>query len=243
MELEYLIIPAVFLVAILYSSVGHGGGSGYLAVMAFFSIAPNITKPTALTLNIFVSAIAFASFFKRGYFDWKVFFPFAAASVPLAFIGGAIDLPVHYYKLLLGIVLLLAALRLAWDLNKDETEESKPSIPAALAIGALIGITSGLIGVGGGIFLTPILFLTSWTSPKKAAGISALFILVNSISGLAGNYQNASNLPKGALIWIGAAILGGLIGSTLGSKYFNTIWLRRSLALVLVGAGIKLLFI
>jgi uncharacterized membrane protein YfcA len=211
--------------------------------MAFFSIAPNITKPTALTLNIFVSAIAFALFYKRGHFDWKVFFPFAITSIPLAFVGGMVDLPIHYYKILLGAVLLVAAIRLAWSLSKEEILESKQNIPAALCIGALIGITSGLIGVGGGIFLTPILFLTNWTTPKKAAGISALFILVNSIAGLAGNYQNAVNLPRGTLIWIVTAIVGGFIGSTLGSKYFNSLWLRRSLALVLVGAGIKLLFV
>ncbi len=243
MELEYLIIPAVFIVAILYSSVGHGGGSGYLAVMAFFAVAPNITKPTALTLNIFVSAIAFASFYKRGHFDWKIFFPFAAASIPFAFMGGMVDLPIHYYKILLGVVLLIAAARLAWNLAKEEKEEATQNIPAALAIGALIGVTSGLIGVGGGIFLTPILFLTNWTTPKKAAGISALFILVNSLSGLAGNYQNAANLPKGVFLWILTAIVGGVIGSTLGSKYFNSLWLRRSLALVLIAAGIKLLLV
>jgi uncharacterized membrane protein YfcA len=244
MEFEYLIIPAVIAVAILYSSVGHGGGSGYLAVMAFFSVAPNITKPTALTLNIFVSAIAFTLFYKRGYFDWKTFFPFAAASVPFAFVGGMIELPILYYKFILGLVLLFAAVRLAWKFDKNgDGETARQNILLALLIGGLIGLTSGLIGVGGGIFLTPILFLTKWTTPQKAAGISALFILVNSVSGLAGNYQNIPNLPRGVMLWIAAAVIGGIVGSTLGSRYFNSLWLRRVLALVLVVGGIKLFLV
>jgi len=243
MEFEYLILPALLLVAILYSSVGHGGGSGYLAVMAFFAVAPGITKPTALTLNIFVSAIAFILFYRRGYFDWKAFIPFAIASIPLAFLGGMIELPIFYYKLILALVLLFAAVRLAWKLRSSDEETAQLNLPAAICIGGLIGITSGLIGVGGGIFLTPILVLTRWSTPQNAAGISALFILVNSISGLAGNYQNISLLPRTVILWIGIAIVGGVVGSTLGSKYFDSLWLRRALSLVLVVAGIKLFLV
>ncbi|NNE99350.1 MAG: sulfite exporter TauE/SafE family protein [Pyrinomonadaceae bacterium] len=250
---EILILAAIFLVAVLYSSVGHGGGSGYLAVMAFFAVAPTISRPTALALNIFVSGIAAIQFYRRGYFDWKVFLPFAIGSIPLAFIGGWINLPVAYYKYLLGFVLLFAAFRLAWrfksveqpnegraDNNNLDSDVSLP-IWLALLIGGLIGITSGLIGVGGGIFLTPILLLTGWSATRHAAGISAAFVMVNSVAGLTGNDQNAANLPKGVLIWISVAIIGGIIGSTLGSKYFNTIVLRRVLASVLLIAGAKLL--
>lgn len=244
---EVLILAAIFLVAVLYSSVGHGGGSGYLAVMAFFAVAPNVTKPTALALNIFVSTIATIQFYRRGHFDWKVFLPFAAASIPFAFIGGTINLPIHYYKYLLGCVLLFAAFRLAWKFrNNDEenVEETKQHpLWLALLIGGIIGITSGLIGVGGGIFLTPILFLTNWTETRKAAGISAMFVLVNSISGLLGNYQNVVKLPSSVGIWIIFAVIGGIIGSTLGSKYFNSIALRRALAVVLLVAGVKLLLV
>ncbi len=248
---ELLILAAIFLVAVLYSSVGHGGGSGYLAVMAFFAVAPNVTKPTALALNIFVSTIATIQFYRRGYFSWKVFLPFAVASIPFAFLGGTINLPIHYYKVLLGLVLLFAAFRLAWkfnnkqetsDNNKEETVSKHP-LWLALIIGAIIGLTSGLIGVGGGIFLTPILLLTDWTETKKAAGISAMFILVNSIAGLLGNHQNALNLPSSVGIWIIVAVIGGIIGSTFGSKYFNSIVLRRALALVLLVAGVKLLLV
>jgi len=246
---EGLILIAIFLVAVLYSSVGHGGGSGYLAVMAFFAVAPNVTKPTALALNIFVSSIATVQFYRRGFFSWRVFLPFAGASIPFAFLGGMIDLPISYYKLLLGIVLLFAAFRLAWKFNKNDGDESMEEevsrypIWVALVIGAIIGVTSGLIGVGGGIFLTPILFLTNWTETRKAAGISAMFVLVNSISGLLGNSQNALNLPSSVGIWIVTAVIGGIIGSTLGSKYFNSILLRRALAVVLLVAGVKLMLV
>lgn len=254
---EILFLTAIFLVAVLYSSVGHGGGSGYLAVMAFFAVAPNVTKPTALALNIFVAGIATIQFYRKGYFEWKVFLPFAIASIPFAFLGGTIDLPIVYYKYLLGFVLLFAAFRLGWKFKENEHEARAVSsydsqrdtgvtgIPIwlALVIGALIGITSGLIGVGGGIFLTPIFFLAGWVEARKAAGISAMFVLVNSVAGLLGNYQNAANLPSTVWIWIIIAVIGGIIGSTLGSKYFNSIALRRVLAVVLLVAGVKLLLV
>ncbi|MEZ5308003.1 MAG: sulfite exporter TauE/SafE family protein [Pyrinomonadaceae bacterium] len=243
MHFDLLIVLAVFVVAILYSSVGHGGGSGYLAVMAFFSIAPEITKPTALTLNLFVSAIAFAQFWRKGHFGTRIFLSFAVTSIPASFVGGLINLPISYYKVLLGLVLLFAAVRLAWNMSGQTDEEKDVRLPMALGIGALIGLTSGLIGVGGGIFLTPILVLTGWANPKRAAGISALFIFVNSAAGLAGSFQKASALTSNVAIWIGVAIIGGLIGSTLGASYFNSIWLRRSLSVVLIGAGLKLLLV
>ena len=252
---ELLILAAIFLVAVLYSSVGHGGGSGYLAVMAFFAVAPSVTKPTALALNIFVAGIATIQFYRRGHFSWKVFLPFAIASIPFAYLGGTIDLPIAYYKLLLGLVLLFAAFRLAWKFRSAEDSSARRAQDShrddgatyplwlALIIGSVIGITSGLIGVGGGIFLTPILLLTNWAETRKAAGISAMFVLVNSAAGLLGNYQNALNLQSNVLIWIIIAVIGGIIGSTLGSKYFNSILLRRALALVLLVAGVKLLLV
>jgi uncharacterized protein len=238
---DVLIILAVFAVALLYSSVGHGGASGYLAVMAFFAIAPNVTKPTALILNLFVASIAFVQFYRAKHFDWKVFLPFAVTSVPFAFIGGMIHLPTTVYKIILGVVLILAAIRLAINL-KSESEPTAPKIWIALLIGAGLGFISGLVGVGGGIFLTPILLLMNWTETKKAAGISALFILVNSISGLLGNYAQVVQIPSNVWFWIGAAIIGGIIGATLGSYKFNSITLRRVLAVGLFIAGLKLFF-
>lgn len=241
MEIEILIILAIFVVAILYSSVGHGGASGYLAVMALFAISPSVTRPTGLILNLFVASIAFFQFYRAKHFDWKVFLPFAITSVPFAFLGGMIHLPTTIYKIILGIVLILAAIRLAINLNSDK-EATAPKLWLALLIGAILGLVSGVVGVGGGIFLTPILLLMNWTETKKAAGISALFILVNSISGLLGNYAQVLQLSTSVAAWIIAAIIGGIIGSTLGSYKFNSLVLRRVLAFGLIIAGGKLIF-
>ena len=243
MEIQILVILAIFVVAILYSSVGHGGASGYLAVMAFFAIAPVTVRPTALILNVFVASIGAFQFYRRGHFDRKVFLSFAATSIPFAFIGGMILLPTPVYKKILGAVLLFAAFRLAWKFAKDEKETEAPKLWIALLVGALIGLLSGLIGVGGGIFLTPILLLMHWTEAKTAAGISAMFILVNSVAGLLGNYAQVAELQPNVAFWIIAAVFGGIIGTTLGSRYFNTLTLRRALAVVLVIAGIKLIFV
>ena len=237
-----LIIFAIFTVAILYSSVGHGGASGYLAVMALLAVAPEITRPTALLLNVFVATIGTIQFYRAGYFSWRIFLPFAITSVPFAFIGGMITLPTTVYKIVLGIVLVVAAIRLAWNLKAD-VETKEPNLLIALIIGAVIGLLSGLVGVGGGIFLTPVLLLMNWSETKTAAGVSAMFILVNSISGLAGNYSQVIDLPSNVWIWIGAAVVGGVIGSTLGAKRFDSLTLRRVLALVLVFAGVKLMLV
>ncbi len=241
MTFEILIILAVFVVAVLYSSVGHGGASGYLAVMALLAVAPEITRPTALLLNVFVSSIAFVQFYRAGHFDWKIFAPFAIGSIPLAFVGGMIQLPTAVYKIILGGCLILAAIRLALNL-KSESEVRAPQIWVCLLIGTILGFVSGLVGVGGGIFLTPILLLMNWTETKRAAGISALFILVNSMSGLAGNYAQVLKLPTGVYVWIMAAIVGGAIGATLGSYRFNSLVLRRVLAVGLFIGGAKLIF-
>ena len=230
------------MVAILYSSVGHGGASGYLAVMALLAVAPEITRPTALVLNVFVASIGTVQFYRAGFFSWRIFIPFAITSVPLAFIGGLIQLPTTVYMIILGVVLILAALRLAWKFTADSNIEA-PKIWVALIIGAIIGLLSGLVGVGGGIFLTPVLLLMNWAETKQAAGISAMFILVNSIAGLTGNYSHVSILPSNVWFWIAAAVVGGIIGATLGSTRFNSLTLRRVLAFVLLFAGVKLIFV
>jgi uncharacterized protein len=240
--LPLMILLAIFVVAILYSSVGHGGASGYLAVMALLAAGPEVTRPAALVLNVFVASIAAVQFYRSGYFSWRVFLPFGATSIPMAFVGGMISLPTNVYKIVLGAVLVLAALRLAWNL-KAAIEPRDPNIIVALAIGAVIGLLSGLVGVGGGIFLTPILLLMNWSETKKAAGVSAMFILVNSISGIAGNYVNVLKLPPSVWLWIAAAVIGGVIGSTLGAKRFDSLTLRRMLALVLLFAGVKLILV
>ncbi len=248
--MDGMIIPiifAIFIVAIMYSSVGHGGASGYLAVMAFLGVMPEVTRPTALVLNLFVASIATYQFWRAGYFSWRIFWPFALGSIPAAFIGGKTSLPIDVYKMLLGVVLMLAALRLAWKL-KPGIEAKQPKILIALAIGAVIGLLSGLVGVGGGIFLTPVLLLMNWSETKTAAGVSAAFILVNSASGLLGNWllgkgAALSTLPHEVWFWILAAVIGGLIGSTLGARKFESLTMRRVLAAVLLFAGIKLMLV
>jgi len=237
-----LILLAIFIVAILYSSVGHGGASGYLAVMALLSVPAAMTRPSALLLNVFVASVGAIQFYRAGHFSWRIFLPFAATSIPFAFIGGMLTLPTNVYKIVLGIVLVLAAIRLAWNLKAD-VETREPVIWVALIIGAVIGLLSGLVGVGGGIFLTPVLLLMNWSETKTAAGVSAMFILVNSISGLAGNYTQVIDLPSNVWFWIAAAVVGGVIGSTLGARRFNSLTLRRLLAVVLLFAGVKLILV
>ena len=243
MEFSFVaIILAIFIVAVLYSSVGHGGASGYLAVMAFLAVAPEVTRPTALVLNLFVASIGTVQFYRAGYFSWRIFLPFAVASIPMAFVGGMIHLPTDVYEIVLGAVLCLAAVRLAINLKGDD-RVTDPPIIACLLIGAVIGLLSGMVGVGGGIFLTPVLLLMHWAETRVAAGVSVLFILVNSIAGLAGNWSQVTVLPPNVWIWIAAAVVGGLVGSTLGSKKFDSITLRRVLAVVLLFAGVKLIFV
>ena len=244
MEITLLILLAIFLVAVLYSSVGHGGASGYLAVMAFLVVAPEVTRPTALVLNLFVASIGTIQFYRAGHFSWRIFLPFAASSIPMALVGGMIHLPTNVYKIVLGVVLCLAAIRLAVKLKNDD-EANEPPISACLLIGAVIGLLSGLVGVGGGIFLTPVLLLMRWAETRVAAGVSVLFILVNSAAGLIGQYSRGAleSLPSEVWIWIVAAVAGGMIGSTLGSRKFNSITLRRVLAAVLVFAGLKLILV
>lgn len=239
-----LILTIIMIVAAAYSSVGHGGASGYLAVMAFMAVAPEVTRPTALTLNLFVASIAAVQFYRSGHFSWATFWPFALTSIPFAFVGGMIKLPTTAYKSLLGLVLVFAAFRLAWRFATDETTPTtRPNVWIALMVGAVIGLLSGLVGVGGGIFLTPILLLMHWSETKTAAGVSALFIFVNSAAGLTGNYAEFSALHINTWWWIAAAVVGGVIGSTLGAKKLDSLMLRRILAVVLVFAGVKLIFV
>lgn len=239
-----LIIMAIFAVAILYSAVGHGGASGYLAVMALLAVAPEVTRPTSLILNLFVASIGTIQFYRAGHFNWALFLPFAAAAIPMAVIGGMIQLPTNVYKIVLGVVLVLAAVRLAIKLKNDDDVKQAPLV-ACLLIGAVIGLLSGLVGVGGGIFLTPVLLLMRWAETRVAAGVSVLFILVNSAAGLVGQYQRGAldALPNEVWIWIVAAAVGGLIGSTLGSTKFDSITMRRILAAVLLFAGVKLILV
>ena len=186
METIILFYILLFLIAFLYSSVGHGGASGYLALMVLFSISPDVMKPTALLLNLFVSLTSFIQFYRGKHFNWKIFSPFAVASVPMAFVGGLITLDADIYKKILGILLLVPIIRFLFFAHIKVEELKKSNLILSLLIGAAIGFLSGLIGIGGGIILSPVLLLLKWTDLKQTAAISALFIFVNSLSGLGG---------------------------------------------------------
>jgi len=243
---DIVILSLLILVAAtLYSSVGHGGASGYLAAMALFGLAPATMKPTALCLNILVASIATFRFYRAGCFSWPLFWPFAVASIPLAFVGGAITLPTTIYKQIVGLTLLYAAFRLFLFTKAKAEAAATRTVPFALAIllGGLIGMLSGLTGVGGGIFLSPLLLLMGWADTRRTAGVSAAFILVNSIAGLLGNFTNVQALPHALPYLAVAAVAGGLIGSEFGSKRLGNLTIRRLLAVVLVVAGVKMIFV
>jgi uncharacterized protein len=239
---ELLLATCIFIAAILYSSVGHGGASGYLAAMSLFGVTPAVMKPTALVLNIIVAAIATTKFYRAGCFDRSLFWQFAIGSIPCAFIGGSIVLPTQIYKPILGIVLLYAAGKLG--LNQASSQPQQPhALPIwlAIALGMAIGLFSGLTGVGGGIFLSPLLLLMGWATMKQAAGVSAAFILVNSIAGLLGYLTKFPTLPSSLWIWAICAAVGGWIGSEYGSKRIGSYKLQMLLAVVLAIAGVKLI--
>ncbi len=236
-----LICLAIALVAFLYSSVGHAGASGYIAVMTLFGLAPAVIKPSALVLNIIVASLTSWQFWRAGHFSWKLFAPFAVLAVPLAFLGGYLNLPPSLFKILVGLVLIFSALRFIFETKSEDQETKPPSNVVAVSVGAGLGLLAGLTATGGGIFLTPILLLQRWTKTKTAAAISALFILVNSIAGLAGNYLKTQDLPVVSLSFAIAALLGGVFGSYLGSRQFSPIVIKRLLSAVLFIAGLKLI--
>jgi uncharacterized membrane protein YfcA len=232
----------LFLVAFLYASVGHGGASGYLALMAIFSISPDVMKPTALLLNLFVSLTSFIQFYRGGYFKWKLFLPFAIASVPLAFIGGLITVDATIYKKILGILLLIPIIRFLFFSNLQVTELKKENTVVSLLIGAVIGFLSGLIGIGGGIILSPVILLLKWADMKQTAAISALFIFVNSLSGLAGQLTKGIQFNADMYMYVAIAFIGGICGAYFGARRYKQSSLKYVLTIVLALAAYKLLF-
>jgi len=233
----------MFSVAVLYSSVGYGGASGYLAVMALFSFAPETMKPLALSLNILVTSIATIKYYRANQFLWQLFWPFAVASVPFAFIGGGLKLPEDIYRDVVGFILLFAAYQLfKTSSRKEPPEYRKPSILLSLLIGAGIGLLSGLTGVGGGIFLSPLLVFLKWAEFRRISGIVAPFILINSISGLLGYWTVVRTLPEPTLFFALAVVAGSIFGSELGSRRLTSPFLKRLLALILIIAGVRFIF-
>jgi hypothetical protein len=242
------IILAAFLfliIAVLYSSVGHAGSSGYLAIMALLSFAPETIKPTSLILNIIVASIASYKYLKANYFDRKIFLAFILTSFPAAFLGGYLTLSPKYFKLIAGLFLVIASvLVLIREYSKKpEKDLKKMPLTMGLIIGFIIGLVSGLIGVGGGVFLSPIIIMANWTSVRNASGIAALFILVNSVAGLAGHVTAINKIDQNIIYWIAAVIIGGLTGSYLGIIKLSNKIIITCLFLVLMTAGLKFVFV
>jgi uncharacterized membrane protein YfcA len=272
-----VLLALIFLIAVLYSSVGQAGGSGYLAAMALMGMAPAAMKPTALCLNIVVALIATTRFARAGHFDWRLYWPFALGSVPFAFIGGVLALPSPIYKGVVGMLLLFAAgmLLLRADrqqivsgqadaqtvseggplaATRDDPQKRgeigrrtadcfkpQPSVPAGLSTGCVIGLVSGMIGIGGGIFLSPVVMLRGWAGARETAAVAAPFILVNSIVALAGHYLSTGYIPAPAPLWAVAAALGGVIGAGMGARRLSAAAIRRVLAVILLVAAVRLI--
>jgi uncharacterized membrane protein YfcA len=232
--------------AFVYASVGHGGASAYLAAMALAGVAPAEMRPIALALNIVVSSLATWKFWRAGHFRWRLFWPFAAVSVPFAYLGGAITLPGQAYKALVGLVLVYAGAQLwrSYRAGAEMREVRAPAVPLAMVIGASMGLLSGLTGVGGGIFLSPLLLMLGWAGTKQTSAVAAPFILVNSIAGLSAGFVSGTALLPTSTLWLALAVLvGGWLGAEYGSRRFTNPVVRRFLAAVLVVAGAKMVLI
>jgi len=237
-----LLLAAITSVAFLYSSVGHGGATGYLAIAALMGLAPAIARPGALWLNCMVASIAFGRFQAAGHFNARLFLTLASASVPMAWLGSQAQLTGRAYGVVLGVTLAVAGTLLAMGAKGSAMDEVKPpQPPVALGIGAVLGLLAGLTGIGGGVFLTPLLIFLRWTPAKTAGGISALFILVNSLAGLFGLGKAALNWEPVALIAPVLGAVGALAGTWFGVKRWAPPAFRRALALVLWIAAVKLL--
>ena len=243
-----LLTVCMLVAALLYASVGHAGASGYLAAMSFLAVASATMKPTALILNVVVASIATVQFLRAGQFSWRIFWPFAVGSVPLAFIGSMLPVPPHIYRTLVGIVLGLSALKLLWD---SCARSPQPAVEApvryprwwvAVLCGAGLGFVAGLTGTGGGIFLSPLLLLMGWGRTVQSGGVAALFILLNSCAGLLGNPPDPAVLSPWMPLWIAAVIVGGTLGSYLGSRRAPPPIFKRLLVVVLLIASGKLIF-
>ncbi|QNL50159.1 sulfite exporter TauE/SafE family protein [Olivibacter sp. SDN3] len=240
MDSIFLFYVLLFGIAFLYSSVGHGGASGYLALMALYGVAPEVMKPTALLLNLFVALTSFIYYYRGNYFNKKLFIPLAIASVPMAFIGGSMTVDADLYKRMLGVFLLIPVARFLFfrDIKVDQT--ANPRLGWLILMGAGVGFLSGLLGIGGGVILSPILLLLAWTDQKQTAAISALFIFVNSLSGLFGQITKGIQFSPDMIAYVAVAFSGGLFGAYFGALRFQQRAIKLLLALVLVVASFKL---
>jgi len=238
------ISAAVFLAAFLFAIAGHTGDSAYLAIFGLAGMTPDEIKPTVLSLNVFVASVAMYKFARAGHFSWRLIWPFIVTSIPFSFLGGLITLPTPVYRILVAVVLIYAAFRMLFNMpNENGNPLDFPPVWLSLLLGAGIGFTGGLIGIGGGILLSPLLLLTSWAGPQLTAGTVAVFVLVNSISGLLGHWAVSMHLPSQLPIWGTVALVGGWIGAEIGSRKLSANFLRRMLGLILLVSGLRMFFL
>ena len=246
-ELPTLVLPLLVLgIAFLYSSVGFGGASGYLAAMSLFAITPQTMASTALTLNVLVASLAFVAFYRAGHLDWRLLWPFLITSIPAAFVGGYLHIDERFYLILLNVALTYVAVRMLFNEHftralADETTPDAFPLPLALLAGLGIGLLSGMIGVGGGIFLAPLIVVAGWGTAKQAAAVAAAFILLNSLSGIGGRLA-ADQFAVGALgiFLLPAGLMGGIFGSRIGARHLSGVAVRRMLGVVLLIAVARL---
>jgi len=242
METEVFFYLAIFGTSILYSAVGHGGASGYLAIMALFAIDPAHMRASALTLNLFVAGISFFHFYRAGHFHIKLLLPFVALSIPMSFLGARLDVNPYTYKIILGLFLLIAVVRMLF-FTKSEKPTKPINLPLAIVLGAVLGFFSGMIGIGGGIILSPLLLLMGWANVKETAAISAIFIVLNSASGILGVLAMGFQPLNSIYLLIGLGIAGSIIGSQLGHKRLSPRYLMLTLSFVLLFASFKLFYL
>jgi len=241
--IDLLFLISLLIVALLYSSVGHGGASGYIALMTIWGIEVATVRSTALVLNGFVSLIAFIQYYRQGHFKWSLTYPFLITSVPFAFLGAMIAIDSALYKKILGIILIISVIRLLTSFHQKEGPLREMNLWLAMLAGAAIGFLSGMIGIGGGIILSPLILLAGWAGIKNTSATSALFIFVNSIAGLAGVWmKNQFSFSSQTIMWVGVAIAGALAGAYWGSRLAAVKQMRYILALVLAIASYKLIF-
>jgi uncharacterized membrane protein YfcA len=244
--LPLIVLPLFFLVAALYSSVGHGGASGYLALFALLGVASSASAPVALVLNVVAAGISFFNYYRAGYFPARLFLSFAITSIPAAFVGGLVHPSLRLYQIFLGGALVLASARMlfAGAIKPARTQ----NLPTNLwmfggLIGCVLGFVSGMVGIGGGVFLSPLVLLAGWTDVKRTAGVSSAFIVVNSIAGIIGHYLRGNVQLSPFIPVIIAVFAGGTVGSILGSRMVNEQRLQKILGVVLLIAGLKLLLV
>lgn len=226
--------------AVLYSSVGHGGASGYLAAMALFSLAPETMRPAALVMNIFVAGLVWLRLYRADYFDWRVYLPLAVSALPMAYIGGTIQLSASLYYYIVASALLFAAWQL-FRYRQVEHETVSPQLVVAIPLGLVLGFAAGLTGIGGGVYLSPLLLLMRWTDMRTNAGIAAAFVFTNSLAGLAGYASSNTLWPDHIVEYVIVAVAGAVIGSELAVRRLSKSRLKAILALVLVIAAIKMI--